>query len=238
MARRVLGGGGTDGDPRHALVARVAHLSRGDSSRIQGCLISVFGLFRREPTLRRRCLYGFLSFAAFSVLWTSLAFLLASSPYHYSTGTIGLFGLAGAAGAGMASVAGRLADKGQQVKVTILTAALILVAFVVLWIAPDVLAALIIGIVILDLGCQGIHISNQSDCYKLAPEARSRINAAYMTCYFAGGTLGSVGSALCFNSGRWPAVCALGAGLGDAAFAISLTEPTYQRRAIASRVSA
>src|ERR1700722_1120924 len=29
-------------------------------------LISVVRLFRREPTLRRRCLYGFLSFAAFS----------------------------------------------------------------------------------------------------------------------------------------------------------------------------
>jgi predicted MFS family arabinose efflux permease len=197
-------------------------------------LVSVVGLFRREATLRRRSLYGFLSFAAFSVLWTSLAFLLAAQPYHYGTGTIGLFGLAGAAGAGMASVAGRLADRGQQVKVTILTAALILVAFVVLWVAPDVLAALIIGIVILDLGCQGIHISNQSEIYKLAPQARSRINAAYMTCYFAGGTLGSVGSAICFNSGRWPAVCALGAALGAAAFLISLTEPKYQRRMSAS----
>jgi predicted MFS family arabinose efflux permease len=197
-------------------------------------LVSVIGLFRSEATLRRRSLYGFLSFAAFSVLWTSLAFLLAASPYHYDTGTIGLFGLAGAAGAGMASVAGRLADRGQQAKVTVLTAGLILVAFVVLWVAPDELVALIIGIVILDLGCQGIHISNQSEIYKLAPEARSRITAAYMTCYFAGGTLGSVGSAICFSSGRWPAVCGLGVALGAAAFLISLTEPTYQRRLMIS----
>jgi predicted MFS family arabinose efflux permease len=203
--------------------------------RYKDVLVSIVTLFKRERTLRRRCLYGFLSFAAFSVLWTSLAFLLAQSPYHYSTGTIGLFGLAGAAGAGMASVAGRLADRGHQVKVTILTAALILVSFVVLWVRPDLLAALIVGIVILDLGCQGIHISNQSEIYKLDPGARSRINAAYMTCYFAGGTLGSVGSALCFASGRWPAVCALGVTLGSAAFLISLTEPRFQSRLKAQR---
>lgn len=200
-------------------------------------LASVLTLFKRETTLRRRCLYGFLSFAAFSVLWTSLAFLLAQSPYRYSTGTIGLFGLAGAAGAGMASVAGRLADRGHQVKVTIITAALILVAFVVLWVKPDLLVALIVGIVVLDLGCQGIHISNQSEIYKLDPAARSRINAAYMTCYFAGGTLGSIGSALCFSSGRWPAVCVLGVALGASAFLISLTEPRYQRRLAASKGS-
>jgi predicted MFS family arabinose efflux permease len=203
-----------------------------DANRLKyrAVLASVVSLFRTEPTLRRRCFYGFLSFAAFSVLWTSLAFLLSASPYRYGTGTIGLFGLAGAAGAGMASVAGRLADRGHHVKVTIATAFLILVAFVVLWVAPDVLAALIIGIVVLDLGCQGIHVTNQSEIFKLAPQARSRINAAYMACYFAGGTLGSVGSAMCFSEGRWPAVCGLGVALAAVAFLKSLGEPRYQRR--------
>jgi predicted MFS family arabinose efflux permease len=191
---------------------------------------SVLELFRSEPTLRRRCLYGLLSFACFSILWTSLAFLLSGSPYHYGTGKIGLFGLAGAAGAAMASVAGRLADRGHQAKVTIFTAFSIFAAFVILWTGADVLFALIAGIVVLDLGCQGIHISNQSEIYKLQPKARSRINSAYMTCYFTGGTLGSVGSALCFSAGRWPAVCALGVGFGAAVSLISLTEPRYTRR--------
>jgi predicted MFS family arabinose efflux permease len=116
------------------------------------------------------------------------------------------------------------------VRVTILTAFSILAAFVILWLGKDVLVALIVGIVVLDLGCQGIHISNQSEIYKLAPKARSRINSAYMTCYFIGGTLGSVGSAVCFSSGRWPAVCALGVGFAAVASLMSLTEPLYQRR--------
>lgn len=193
-------------------------------------LSSVLRLFRTEPVLRRRSLYGLLSFGAFSVLWTSLAFLLSGAPYHYGTGTIGLFGLVGAAGAAMASIAGRLADRGHQALVTTLTALAILVAFVVLYFEPDVLGALIAAIVLLDLGCQGIHISNQSEIYKLAADARSRVNAAYMTCYFIGGTVGSVGSALCYSSGGWSAVAGLGMGFGGLAWLVSLTERRYQRR--------
>jgi len=51
-----------------------AHLSPGTQ-------VSRRGSFsRRKPVLRRRALYGALSFAAFTVLWTSLAFLLAAPP--------------------------------------------------------------------------------------------------------------------------------------------------------------
>jgi predicted MFS family arabinose efflux permease len=206
----------------------------GQDLRYAAVLASVIRLFRSEKTLRRRSLYGFFSFAAFSVLWTSLAFLLAGTPYRYGTGTIGLFGLAGAAGAAMASVAGRLADRGRQVAVTIATAFAILAAFVGLLFFAHVLGALIAGIVVLDLGCQGIHISNQSEIYKLAPTARSRVNAVYMTCYFAGGTIGSIGSAECYSAGGWSAVSALGIAFGAAAFVMSLTEPMYDRRARAA----
>lgn len=194
-----------------------------------GVLASVVTIFRSEPILRRRSWFGLLSFAAFSVLWTSLAFLLAASPYRYSTGTIGLFGLVGAAGAGMASVAGRLADRGHEAVVTVATALAMLAAYLVMWAAPHVLLVLLAGIVVLDLGCQGIHITNQSEIYRLAPTARSRVNAAYMTCYFVGGTLGSVGSALCFQAGGWSAVCGLGVGLGTLSVLLSLSERRFRR---------
>jgi predicted MFS family arabinose efflux permease len=195
----------------------------------RGVLASVITIFRSEPILRRRSWFGLLSFAAFSVLWTSLAFLLSASPYRYSTGTIGLFGLVGAAGAGMASVAGRLADRGHEAVVTVTTALAMLAAYLIMWTAPHVLLVLLVGIVVLDLGCQGIHITNQSEIYRLAPTARSRVNAAYMTCYFVGGTLGSVGSALCFQAGGWSAVCGLGAGLGTLSVLLSLSERRFRR---------
>lgn len=50
-------------------------------------------------------LVGATAFGCFSVLWTSVAFLLAGPPYHYGNAAIGLFGLAGLAGALVAPVA-------------------------------------------------------------------------------------------------------------------------------------
>lgn len=76
-------------------------------------LASVFRLFRTQPLLRTRALLGCLIFANFSILWTSMAFLLSAPPFHFSEGVIGLFGLAGAAGALGARPAGGLADKGK-----------------------------------------------------------------------------------------------------------------------------
>jgi hypothetical protein len=76
-------------------------------------LSSVLSLVRGERLLRQRMALGAAAFSCFSMLWTSLAFLLSGAPYHYGNAVIGLFGLAGLAGALIAPVAGRLADRGR-----------------------------------------------------------------------------------------------------------------------------
>jgi len=76
-------------------------------------LRSIVALIAQEPVLRQRMALGALQFAVFSVLWTTIAFLLGSAPYHYGTAVIGLFGLAGAAGALVAPLAGRIGDRGR-----------------------------------------------------------------------------------------------------------------------------
>jgi predicted MFS family arabinose efflux permease len=171
-------------------------------------------LVRSESLLRRRCLFGALAFAAFSVFWTTMAFLLAGAPYHYGDTAIGLFGLVGAAGALCANVAGRWADKGLTKATTLAFAACLAISFLPLWYGRHDLTMLIIGILILDVGAQGLMVTNQSLIYSLAPKARSRINSAYMVCYFAGGAIGSaLGSAL-YDSHGWAGVTTLGATLG------------------------
>ncbi|WP_395823270.1 MFS transporter [Collimonas sp.] len=95
-------------------------------------LASILTLFVREPVLRTRALLGALIFAVFSVLWTSISFLLAATPFNYSDGTIGLFGLVGAAGALAASHAGRLADRGKAGLSTTIGLALLLLAWLLL----------------------------------------------------------------------------------------------------------
>ncbi|MFZ0171713.1 MAG: MFS transporter [Acidimicrobiales bacterium] len=192
-------------------------------------LASVVYLFRHEPMLRRRSLYGGLSFAVFSILWTSLSFLLSGPPYRYGAGTIGLFGLAGAGGAVMASVAGRFADAGKQQAMTVATALAMSGAFLAMLVEPHELGVLIAAVALLDMGCQGMHITNQSEIYALAGEARSRVNSAYMTCYFTGGVLGSVGSAECYGSFGWTGVAALGTAVAALALLVSVTDGRFRR---------
>jgi len=176
-------------------------------------LRSILGLIRREPVLRQRMVLGGCAFGAFSILWTSIAFLLSGvhgSHYHYSNATIGLFGLAGVAGACAAQVAGRLADRGHGAATTTATLLLTLSSWLLLDLGAHSVLVLIIGIMVLDLGVQGTQISNQSAVYRLHPDARSRVTTAYMSAYFLGGVLCSSVTGALYASHGWAAVCVFG----------------------------
>lgn len=175
---------------------------------------SVASLFVTEPLLRRRAYFGALAFSAFSVFWTTVAFVLAGAPYHYSSSVIGLFGLIGAAGALCANVAGRLADRDRVRHLTAVFALLTLSSFGLLYLGRHSLAAMIAGIVLLDVGVQGMQVTNQSVIYTLAPNARSRVTSSYMVVYFAGGAMGSAVAGHVYASGGWAGICVLGASIG------------------------
>ncbi len=179
------------------------------------CLVqSSLRLLIDEPVLRRRAWHGACAFACFSVLWTTIAFLLSGSPYHYTNAVIGLFGLVGAGGILAANAAGKLADANRLTLSTVVAGVLIVGSFAILWTGRSSLVALIIGIVVLDVGTQGMQITNQSIIYALRPDARSRINSAYMFCYFLGGALGSVTAGIAYTSSGWSGVCVLGGCFG------------------------
>ncbi|HET8977447.1 MAG TPA: MFS transporter [Solirubrobacteraceae bacterium] len=175
-----------------------------------GLLRSILALIRDEPVLRQRMMIGALCFGCFSVLWTSLSFLLAGAPYHYGNGVIGLFGLAGVAGAAAATVAGRLADRGRGAHATTATILILLISWAILAAGRSSVIVLIVGIAVLDLGAQGLHISNQSAIYALAPEARSRLTTAYMVAYFLGGAVLSAVTSSLYAGDGWSGVCLLG----------------------------
>ncbi len=174
-------------------------------------LASVFLLFVEEPVLRLRALLGAIVFGAFSLLWTPMAFLLARAPFHYSDATIGLFGLAGAAGALAASRAGRLADAGHAGRATTFGLCCLLLSWLPIALAKSSIVAFVIGVLLLDLAVQAVHVTNQSVIYRTRPEARSRLTAAYMTCYFIGGALGSVTSTAIYMVADWTGVMIAGA---------------------------
>ena len=189
-------------------------------------LASIGALVRDEPVLRRRGAYGALGFASFSVLWTSVAFML-DDVYGYGEATIGLFALLGVVGAGVAQVAGRLADAGWARVATLGFFLSLALSWAVLVRAERSLAALVIGIVLLDLAAQGAHISNQSEVYRLRPDARSRLTTAYMCMNFTGGVVGSASSAALYGWGGWSAVCAAGGAFSLLALGLWLTEARW-----------
>ena len=201
-------------------------------------LASVVQLIREEPVLRMRMLFGALSFGSFSVFWTSAGFLLSRAPYGWNSSEIGLFALLGAVGAMTAKFAGRLADRGLA---RVATGGFLLVmalSYVLLDLGGTSVVALGIGVAVMDLGCQGAHISNQSLVYPLRPDARSRLNTAYMTAYFLAGAMGSAASAAVYASSGWSGVCLLGAALPTAACVAWLIEAALHRRGAGIRPAA
>jgi predicted MFS family arabinose efflux permease len=173
-------------------------------------------MMRNSVSLRRRGWLGGTAFGAFSVLWSTLAFQLSAAPFHYSSGVIGLFGLFGLAGIVAANVAGRLADQGRTQLGTVSSAFLIIIAFAVLSVGRRNVWLIAVGIILLDAGAQGTHVSNQSIIYAIAPSQRSTINSIYMVCFFTGASIGSLVSGYAFAHYGWNGTCAVGAIFGVA----------------------
>ncbi|HET9329294.1 MAG TPA: MFS transporter [Steroidobacteraceae bacterium] len=185
-------------------------------------LRSVARLVADEPLLRQRMALGAAAMGCFSALWTSVAFLLSGPPYNYGNTAIGLFGLAGIAGAAIAPVAGRMADRGNGKLATSAALLILLASWGPLLLGHHSVVLLIAGIVALDLGVQGVHISNQSAIYALHADARSRITTAYMLAYFAGAAAMSAAASALYGSDGWTGVCILGAAVAAAGLVVWL----------------
>jgi predicted MFS family arabinose efflux permease len=197
--------------------------------RYSALLASVVRIVREEPVLRLRILYGALVFASFSAFWASVGFLLARPPYSWSDAEIGVFALLGVAGALAAKVAGRLKDRGLASMSTGAYVLIMTVSFVLMGVASQSIGALAVGVVLMDFGCQAVHISNQGLVYPLRPDARSRLNTAYMTTYFVAGALGTGASAIIYSAWGWTGVCVLGGALPAVAVLLWVGEMLWGR---------
>jgi predicted MFS family arabinose efflux permease len=180
-------------------------------------LKSVLLLFAQERILRIRATLCLLIFTAFSILWTSLVLPLSAPPLSLSHTAIGAFGLAGVAGAIAAARAGRLADRGLGQRTTGVALILLLISWLLIGYTEHSLLALVIGIVLLDLAVQAVHVTNQSMILTLRPEARSRLTAGYMVFYSIGSATGSITSTYIYAYFGWNGVCWLGASVSASA---------------------
>ncbi|MFZ5315009.1 MFS transporter [Enterobacter asburiae] len=174
---------------------------------------SMLTLLRQEKMLQIRGVLALLMFASFNIFWSALVLPLSAPPFNFSHTAIGAFGLAGAVGALAAGRAGRWADRGYAQRTSAAALSILLLAWWPLSLMDRSLGILLIGIILLDLGGQALHVTNQSMIFRTRPEAHSRLVGLYMLFYAVGSGLGALGTTMTYACAGWPGVCLLGASV-------------------------
>ena len=176
-------------------------------------LASMLTLLRQEKVLQVRGVLALLMFAAFNIFWSALVLPLSAPPFGFSHTEIGALGLVGAIGALAAGRAGKWADRGYGQRTSAVALVMLLVAWWPLSLMAWSPAALLAGIVLLDLGGQALHVTNQSMIFRTRPEAHSRLVGLYMLFYALGSGLGAVSTTAVYARAGWQGVCLLGASV-------------------------
>jgi len=186
-------------------------------------------LFWTEPELRRSGLYQAMMFGAFSAAWTSLSLLVSGPVYNRSAATVGLLALVGAASVLSTPITGRWIDRrGSDPVSLVCIVGGVLAAGVLAFGGIGGIGGLIVlgaGMLVLDTAVQSGQVANQSRIFALRPDARSRVNTAYMTCSFIGGTVGSWLGVRVYTAMGWLGV----SGLVALAAAVALTRHLLRR---------
>lgn len=167
---------------------------------------SLFTLIKEQPLLREATLINSFCFAQFGAFWTTMVLLLSDGPFNFSSATIGLFGVVGATGALAAPLVGKLGDKGGSRVAVGYGCVLIALSFVVFYFSGKSVIGIVLGIVLIDIGLQSVHISNQTRVYSILPEARNRMNTVFMSFSFLGTAAGSAFGLFLWKFGGWHAV--------------------------------
>ncbi|WP_328852163.1 MFS transporter [Micromonospora globbae] len=210
------------------VMARVLPRTRPPSGhRYPALLAESLRVLRTEPDLRRSCFYQATVFAGFSAVWTAVALLMTGPAYGLGAPAVGMLALVNAGTMLCTPLAGRVVDRRGSDAVNLVCLLGVVAAAVVLALAglggAVGLAALVLGTLLLDVGMQSGMVANQVRNYALRPDARSRVNTAYMTCAYLGGSAGSWLGARAYAHVGWLGVCGLLALLAALALARHLT---------------
>src|SRR5690606_24368593 len=128
-------------------------------------------LLRREPELRRSCLYQACVFAGFTAVWACVALLLTGPRYRFGADVVGLVALVGAATMVCAPFAGRWIDRRGSDGVNLVCFVAVLGAAALL--VPAALGgtlglvALVAGTLVLDVAMQCGMVANQARMYAI-----------------------------------------------------------------------
>ncbi|EPF75047.1 MFS transporter [Acinetobacter gyllenbergii] len=174
--------------------------------------VSMAQLLKQEKRLVLRALAGGFAFAAVSILYSTIALLLTSA-HQLQDLLIGMVPLVGIFGALSTQYIGKYADQGYTSQLTWIGCGLFILSWICFYFGQTFLFSYILGFALIQLALALVHTSNQSVIFRLRPDAKSRINAIYMTAYFTGGACGSALGIFAWNHGGWSMTCLAGISL-------------------------
>lgn len=189
-------------------------------------------LLKQEPRLGFRSLIGGFVFAAMSTLFSTIAILLTSSPFHLSDVLVGVVTLAGVFGALSTTKIGKIADQGHTLSLTWIGLLTLIVSWFFLYFGGQSLLSYMIGYGVISLGLTIVHTSNQNIIFRLHPDAKSQINSIYMTSYFIGGACGSALGVYAWHHGGWKMTCIAGVSLVLCAAFFAFLDMRYHARSV------
>lgn len=168
---------------------------------------SMFSYIKTQPVLREASIINFFAFIVIMGFWTTMVLYLSNPPHHFSAYQIGLFGIAGAAGALAAPLVGKLSGGGNPRKNLMIGFILELISVALFYFTGHSVFLFVVGIILIDIGQQAIHVTNQTRIYTLVPEARNRLNTIFMSVSFVGAACGSALGLWLWSLGGWAMFC-------------------------------
>ncbi len=158
----------------------------------------------RHPVLMQACLIGLCTSSTFTSYWTTLTFLLAGPPYHYSSLIIGVFALTGFVAMAWAPTFARLVMDHMEPLFSILVGEAICLVGILIgtYTGKHTVAGPIIQAMCIDIGLQTSQIANRTAIYATGSKSRNRVNTSYMVSVFVGQLMGTaVGNRIYAESG-------------------------------------
>lgn len=186
-------------------------------------LSSMWRLLKTHQLLQKRAVLGGLSFAAVSIVFTTMALLLTEQPYEFSDFQVGLVGLVGITGVLLGPWVGKQFQRGKEATLTQWSLYLLLLSWLILIAAKTHLMVYLAGLVVIYIALTILHILNQNVVYSIDQLARSRLNSIYMTIYFSGAALGSFFAAWVWSDYGWYGCCLFGVLVSMLALLVNFT---------------
>ncbi len=175
-------------------------------------LRSTLQLVSRHPVLLRRGLYQAAMFGAFSAFWTTVSYVLTGPHFHYSHRCRPLRARRRGRTV-VAPLAGHWADRGLVRPMTGIAFAVAALAFALAGFGQSHITLIALAAILIDTAVQSTLILGQHTIYQLDPNARARLNSAFIAIFFVGGALGSQLGSIAYHAAGWTAVAVLGAAL-------------------------